>query len=222
MEGIMESFVLDNRRCACFVPEKGAGTAAYLCGWNMEAMLPALAKEAPGVLLFFTQADGGRDFTPWRAAPVWEGEPFSGGGADFLRFLTATAAPHLHTRYGVADDPAQRAILGYSLGGLFALWSLCETDFFRQGASISGSLWYPGFSEYFRRHLPRPAQRVYLSLGDREPFGGPPALRSVGRCTAEAAARLKEAGRSATMEWNRGGHAKGVENRWKKADRSRI
>lgn len=148
---------------------------------------------------------------------MWEGEPFSGGGAEYLRFLTETAVPYLEEKYGAPGE--KRAILGYSLGGLFALWALCETSVFGSGASVSGSLWYPGFTEYFRAHMPRREQRVYLSLGDREPFGGPPVMRTVGARTEEIASLLSGSGRDVIFEWNRGGHAKAVENRWKKAVR---
>lgn len=217
MKGKLEHFELKGRACACFVPENGAQHLAVLCGWHMEEMLCALAEEAPRTLLFFAEADGGRDFTPWAAEPVWENEPFLGGGAEYLRFLTETALPYLEERYTLPPVPARRAILGYSLGGLFALWALCETKVFGQAASISGSMWYPGFSEYIREHLPRKNQRVYLSLGDRESFGGPPALRAVGEKTEKIRELLEAQEREVFFEWNHGGHAKGVENRWRKA-----
>lgn len=180
-------------------------------------MLPAIAEALPQSLLFFAEADGGRDFTPWPAPPVRPGDAFSGGGADYLRFLTETAAPYLRAQYRAPADPARRAVLGYSLGGLFALWALCETDFFGCAASVSGSLWYPGFAPYLQGRLPRPAQAVYLSLGDREPLGGPALMRTVGTATESAAALLRQNGRRVLLEWNCGGHVKGVESRWKKA-----
>ena len=87
MAGKTDSFCLAGRRCACFVPADGIRGTAFLCGWNMEPMLPAIAEALPHTLLFFAEADGGRDFTPWPAPPVRPGDAFSGGGADFLRFL---------------------------------------------------------------------------------------------------------------------------------------
>ena len=54
-------------------------------------------------------------------------------------------------------------------------------------------------------------------IGDREPFGGPPALRAVGACTEELVSVLQEKQRDVVFEWNRGGHHKGIENRWRKA-----
>ncbi|MBP3704345.1 MAG: alpha/beta hydrolase [Clostridia bacterium] len=218
-KGKVESFELNGRACACFVPESGVKHIAVLCGWRMAEMLPALAEEIPETALFFAEADGSRDFTPWPAEPVWEGEPFYGEAAGYLHFLTDCALPYLAEKFGVADA-GNRLIAGYSLGGLFALWAACETEEFGRMASLSGSTWYPGFLDYIKAHMPREAQRVYLSLGDREPFGGPPVLREVGRCTEELYALLQEAGRDVTFEWNRGGHGKGIENRWRKALRA--
>lgn len=215
-KGVAEQLILNGRTCSCFVPKSGVKHIAVLCGWRMAEMMPALAEEIPETLLFCADADGGRDFTPWPAEAVWEGEPFSGEGENYLRFLTDHALPYLSNKYGVSDA-ADRLIAGYSLGGLFALWVACETDAFGQVASLSGSTWYPGFIEYVKMHMPRENQRVYLSLGDREPFGGPPVLREVGRCTEELYALLQAAERDVKFEWNRGGHAKGVENRWRKA-----
>lgn len=215
-KGKLEQFMLEGRLCACFVPEGKSKKLAVFCGWHMEEMMPALAEEIPETLLFFAEADGGRDFTPWAAESIWENEPFSGGGAEYRSFITETALPYLESRYGLASS-AQKAILGYSLGGLFALWALCETEAFTQAATISGSMWYPGFSEYVAEHLPREGQRVYFSLGDREPYGGPPALRAVGVKTEEIYTLLQEKKRDVFFEWNRGGHAKGIENRWRKA-----
>ena len=103
------------------------------------------------------------------------------------------------------------------MGGLFALWSQRQGEVFRLAGSLSGSLWYPGWLDYMEQHPPQPEERVYLSLGDREEFGGPPLLRTVGDCTRRAHAFYKERGLDTTLEWNKGGHGKGVDTRWKKA-----
>ena len=60
-------------------------------------------------------------------------------------------------------------------------------------------------------------EKIYLSLGDREEFGGPPLLRTVGVCTRAAYTYYKEKGLDTLLEWNKGGHGKGVDARWEKA-----
>lgn len=214
--GTIERFTLKGKSCTCFVPSGSLEHIAVLCGWHMEELLHSLAEELPETLFFFAQADGGRDFTPWPAPAVWEGEPFSGEGQAYLDFLLKDALPYLTDKYG-HFDVKDRLIAGYSLGGLFSLWASCTSGAFGLTASLSGSTWYPGFTAYFENNLPSEDKHVYLSLGDREPFGGPPALRAVGACTEKICAVLEAKERHVRFEWNRGGHAKGIENRWRKA-----
>ena len=218
MKGKLHRFTLEGRPCACFSPEgEGPFPLLVLCGWHMEEKLPQFAAQLPPTLLFFAQADGDRDFTPWPAEGVREGEAFTGEAEGYLRFLTETALPRLEKEYQASPLPEHRAILGYSLGGLFALWAQTQGEWFQTAGSLSGSLWYPGWLDYSKAHPPRPWEKIYLSLGDREEFGGPPLLRTVGNCTRAAYTYYKEKGLDTLLEWNKGGHGKGVDARWEKA-----
>lgn len=218
MKGKLHRFTLEGRPCACFVPQgQGPFPLAVLCGWSLGDKLPLFAQELPPVLLFSAQGDGDRDFTPWPAPGVREGEVFSGEGAAYLRFLTETALPYLEAAWSASPRREDRAILGYSLGGLFALWGQAQSGAFQTAGSLSGSLWYPGWLDYLKSHSPRPGERIYLSLGDREEFGGPALLRAVGDCTRRTYALYEQAGIHTVLEWNKGGHGKSVDARWKKA-----
>ena len=218
MKGALHRFSLEGRPCACFAPQKeGPLPLLVLCGWGMEEKLPSLSQELPPALLFFARAEGDRDFTPWPAPGVREGEAFTGEAGAYLEFLTKAALPCLERGFGASPRPEGRGILGYSLGGLFALWAQAQSGAFQAAGSLSGSLWYPGWLDYMEQHPPRPGEKIYLSLGDREEFGGPPLLRTVGDCTRRAHAFYKEKGLDTVLEWNKGGHGKGVDARWKKA-----
>ncbi|MEJ1972139.1 MAG: alpha/beta fold hydrolase [Lacunisphaera sp.] len=61
-----------------------------------------------------------RDFTPTRT----EREPTSGGAAAFLDFLEHEIIPFVDRTYRTLPD--DRALLGHSYGGLFALYALEE------------------------------------------------------------------------------------------------
>lgn len=63
---------------------------------------------------------------------------------------------------------SERYLLGYSLGGLFAVYEGLKGRF--DGfASVSGSLWYPGILEYVKQNpLPKRLRKGYFSIGDRE------------------------------------------------------
>ncbi|MCQ4840868.1 alpha/beta hydrolase [Neglectibacter timonensis] len=219
MEGRMNLFSLQGRECACFVPNgdiKGKLPVSVLCGWGMKDKMPGFAEELPPMLLFFVESEGNRDFTPWPSPGLRE-EEFTGEAAGYLSFLTEAALPFLEEKFGATADRDKRALLGYSLGGLFALWAAGQTEAFGRYASLSGSLWYEGFAGYLREMRLSNGTEFYLSLGDREKFGGPPLLRTVGERTREAVSILSGKGFAVTMEWNRGGHGKGVDARWKKA-----
>lgn len=59
--------------------------------------------------------------------------------------------------------------LGYSLAGLFAVYSLYRTDIFSRAASMSGSLWFPGIVDYINTHdMMAHPECVYFSLGNKE------------------------------------------------------
>lgn len=207
---------LDGRKCTVLQPAGHVRHAAILCGWNLPDMLPALSEELPDTVLFFTEADGSREFTPWAAEAVWDNESFTGEADSLLSFLLSSALPYLSGTFGISS-PQDLLIAGYSLGGLFALWAAYSSNRFGLTASLSGSVWYPDFLDFVRKNMPCPDIGTYLSLGDREPFGGPAVLRTVGKCTEELYAMLIGSGYDAVFEWNRGGHAKGIENRWRKA-----
>ena len=189
---------------------------AVLCGWSLGDKLPLFAQELPPVLLFSAQGDGDRDFTPWPAPGVREGEVFSGEGAAYLRFLTETALPHLEAAWSASPRREDRAILGYSLGGLFALWGQAQSGAFQTAGSLSGSLWYPGWLDYLKSHPP--AGRADLPVsGGPGGIGGPALLRAVGDCTRRTYALYEQAGIHTVLEWNKGGHGKSVDARWKKS-----
>ena len=62
----------------------------------------------------------------------------------------------------------RRYIAGYSLAGLFALWSLHRTTLFNGAAGCSASLWFPGWEDFADAHPLKEKSIVYLSLGKRE------------------------------------------------------
>lgn len=218
MKGALHRFSLEGRPCACFAPqEEGPLPLLVLCGWGMEEKLPSLSQELPPALLFFARAEGDRDFTPWPAPGVREGEAFTGEAGAYLEFLTEAALPYLEREYGASPRPEGRGILGYSLGGLFALWAPGPERSLSDGGVPVRLPVVPGLDGLHGTAPARPGEKIYLSLGDREEFGGPPLLRTVGDCTRLAHAFYKEKGLDTVLEWNKGGHGKGVDGRWKKA-----
>ena len=135
------------------------------------------------------------DLSPWCAPAVFGHEDFGDGAAALLREILP-----------LCEDADRRYIIGgYSMAGLFALWSAYRTDRFSGIAAASPSLWFPKFLEYMQAHDLHSAA-VYLSLGNREEKTRNPVMAAVGDRMRAAYALLQEKNVSCTLEWNSGGH----------------
>ncbi len=146
------------------------------------------------------------DLSPWQAPPVFGKEGFGGGAEDTLTEVLKYTVDSSKTYY----------IGGYSLAGLFALWSAYRTDVFRGVAAASPSIWFPGFTDHMRDNNINTGS-VYLSLGDKEEKARNPLMATVGARIREAHDLLKEQGIDTILEWNPGNHFKDADIRTAKA-----
>ena len=114
--------------------------------------------------------------SPWPSAPVVnKSDDFRGLAKDYLSWCEEKVLPQAGDYFG---GRRKQYISGYSMGGLFALWSLYETTAFDGAVCASGSLWYPDFRDFAVDHdLKGAVDGIYLSLGDRESKTKNPALR---------------------------------------------
>ncbi len=168
-------------------------------------------------LLVVSGVDWNRDMSPWASEPVFKGEaPFSGGAEAYLTRLTDDILPE--AKRMLSAEPKFTAIAGYSLAGLFALYSLCRCGEFSRAASVSGSLWFPGFKEYIMKYgFCEKPDRIYLSLGDKEAKTNNPILGRVRDNTERIAIHYRSLGVDTTFELNPGNHFKDAEARCVKA-----
>ena len=117
--------------------------------------------------------------TPWPAQALYRGEePFGGHAATTLNELVNEAIPAIEKTMGLA--PSLRAVCGYSLGGLFALYALVQTEAFVACASISASMWYEGWTDYLDGlDVDLRGRFAYLSIGTKEKRAARPILKTV-------------------------------------------
>ncbi len=150
--------------------------------------------------------DWDNDLSPWECEGVFSADaPFSGHADNTLKVVTSQVCPTVEEALQVCDPV--RTIAGYSLGGLFALWSLANCPLFQNAVSASGSLWFPEFTEYFESHgFQQQPTRVYLSLGKKETRTPSRLLRNVADATQEVYECLQRSGVETTFEWNPGNH----------------
>lgn len=154
-----------------------------------------------------------RDMAPWDIPSVSEKDtPFTGGADEYLQLLTGKILPESE-KY-VKGHVLWRGLAGYSLAGLFALYSLYHTGHFSRMASISGSLWFPGFKEYvFTHEMKKTPEYLYLSLGDREGRTRNPYMRNVQTATEEIRDFYIEKEIDTEYQLNPGGHFKNTVQR---------
>ena len=145
------------------------------------------------------------EMTPWPMPVLFKKEPpFEGGADKYLQTLTQQIAPAVLAKTG---DAAWLGIAGYSLGGLFALYSLYKTPMFTRVASVSGSLWYKDFRKFaLGSHLAGRPERAHLSIGDRESMSKNEYLKTALDATCEIAAHFEKLGVGSKFELNPGNH----------------
>ena len=158
-------------------------------------------------LAAFKVDDWNADLSPWEAPPVFGNEAFAGGAEATLRYVIE----ELITELTGAKSAAERKIYigGYSLAGFFALWAVYQTDLFSGAAAASPSVWFPGWIEYAGSHAVK-AEKVYLSLGDKEEKTRNPVMRTVGDNIRKQYELLQADGscKGCTLEMNQGNHFK--------------
>ncbi|MDO4962359.1 MAG: hypothetical protein Q4E57_11025 [Eubacteriales bacterium] len=168
-----------------------------------------LKPEASFCMSAFSADDWRRDFSPWRAEP-----DFAGGGEATLEWLIDS----MDDIRAAAGTDGRCYICGYSLAGLFSLWSCFESMKFDGCACCSGSLWYPGLIDYIQNHSLQKESLVYMSLGGKEEKARDSVMAAVGIRTKEAFSLISKMPevRQSTFEMNAGGHFSNTDKRMAK------
>ena len=183
---------------------------------SMESEIAAIAQSAHHFLFAAIPVESWNDaLSPWEAPAVWGKQGFGGKAADTLCFLTEQVIPTLKQQYPLPEN-VKIILGGYSLAGLFALWASTQTKLFYGVAAASPSVWFPDWMEFEQQH-PIQAQRVYLSLGNKEAHTKNAVMAAVGDNIRTLHSRLAERGADYTLEWNSGGHFKNADLRTAKA-----
>ena len=177
------------------------------------------------------------NFSPWCAPRVFaKGPNFGDGAQKTLDTLIDRVIPWAESE--LSEPSAYRALVGYSLAGLFSLWAGVSpqlsagtapqlsaaapqpTPTFQRIGAVSGSFWFPDLLDYVDQQLSGGAvglTHAYLSLGDREARTPNPQIMHVRKNAELLASKLENAGITSTFELNRGNHFQNVEGRIQKA-----
>ena len=189
---------------ACYIYEYGEPEAILIQPVDDHdiAVLDSEAEHISGltggkgfILTAFKIDNWNRELSPWPAAAVFGDEDFGDGAAETLNYITETLLPEILQRPEIPETPETQddpeaehkpglpdipvIIGGYSLAGLFSLWAAYQTERFSGVAAASPSVWFPGWIEYAGSNAIL-ADKVYLSLGDKEERTRNPVMRMVG------------------------------------------
>ena len=157
-----------------------------------------------------------QNMSPWPSAPVVaKNDHFTGNAPEYLQWYLGNVVPFAEDALDLRSPVSY--ISGYSMAGLFALWSLYETDFFSGAVCASGSLWYPGFRDFALSHtFKRTPTGIYLSLGDRESVTKNPALQKTEDVFRTLCEHYRSGSLASVFELNPGNHYRDMDLRMAK------
>ena len=212
----MRNFAIDGKSISVFSAVQTEAPIIYLNTFANEGQrvfeVAQVGNCSPFTLVAINGLDWNHDMAPWdNPAAFKNGEPFIGGADNYLQLLVEEIIPRAEKE--LVGPPAWRGIAGYSLAGLFALYTIYQTDVFSRVGCMSGSLWFPGFKEYIFSHEPKSRPDcIYFSLGDKEAKTRNPVLKTVQENTEEIQTFYQNKGIDTVLQLNPGNHfVRGIE-----------
>ncbi|AMD94624.1 esterase [Leptotrichia sp. oral taxon 847] len=158
-------------------------------------------------LAAFKIDDWNSELTPWEM-PLLRGKGnFGNEAGKTLEFIKEKLIPSLAEFMNIQDKNVKYILGGYSLAGLFSLWSGYQTDIFDGIAGVSPSVWYKDWIKFVKNNEIL-AKNVYLSLGDLEEKTKHQVLSKIGDNIREYFEILRnyENVEKCILDWNEGNH----------------
>ena len=138
----MTSFNIEQKRVDVFASAAPDRPVIYLNTYGREGKQVFKHLQETGCpdfsLVAVSNLEWDHDMAPWDIPPISEKDtPCTGGSDDYLKLLLNQILPEAEK--ALPGIPSWRGIAGYSLAGLFAVYSIYQTDIFSRVASMSGS-----------------------------------------------------------------------------------
>ena len=152
----------------------------------------------------FKISDWNNDLSPWNAPAVFGKDGFGDGAKNTLSFIEDVLIDFICEKYQIKNK-IPIILGGYSLAGLFSLWSSYQSSSFNAIVGASPSVWFNGWEEFIDKNSPL-SNVIYLSLGDKEEKTKNQTMARVGKAIQKQEEVLNNRGIKTILEWNNGGH----------------
>ena len=205
-----ENFVIDSKKCIGYITD----TAKYLLIQPVdEHDIKVLDNEVEEILkntdelfslIAFKIEDWNNELSPWEAPPAFGNKSFGSGAKDTLEFIESKLIPTVKEKNNLGVE-IKFILGGYSLAGLFSLWSAYKSNTFSGIAAASPSVWFNGWGEFMNNNTPL-SNTIYLSLGDSEEKTKNKVMSAVGDNIRKQEELLKNDNMNTILEWNKGGN----------------
>ena len=164
------------------------------------------------ILIAISNLDWSNDMSPWFAPKLNSKDVDCLGKADdYIKLLIDKIIPQAeeYVKNNLEIKIKYFAIAGYSLAGLFAVYSAYKTDMFTKIASASGSFWFPKFVDFVKENeISSNITKIYFSLGNKESKVRNQVLSTVEENTINLEKIYKSKGIRTIYEENEGNHFK--------------
>lgn len=164
------------------------------------------------ILVAISNLDWNNDMTPWFAPKLNKNDVDCLGKADdYIKLLINKIIPQVEEYIDnkLKIKAEYYAIAGYSLGGLFAVYSAYKTNIFTKIASASGSFWFPKFVDFAEaNNISSKVNKIYFSLGNKESKVKNQTLATVQENTIKLEKIYSSKGIQTIYEENEGNHFK--------------
>lgn len=162
------------------------------------------------ILIAISNLDWNNDMSPWYAPKLNKRDVDCLGKADdYIELLTNKIIPKAeeYIKKDLNINIEYFAIAGYSLAGLFAIYSTYRTEIFTKIASASGSFWFPKFVDFAKENnISSNINKMYFSLGNKESKVKNQVLSTVEKNTIDLEKIYKNKGIQTIYEVNEGNH----------------
>ncbi len=206
---IKDRFNYKNNIINCFIENNNSKTILLIAYSEEEKELYELVKNEcniPFNLIIISNINWNDNLSPFEFDGIYKSDiGYKGNANIFINYIENDLYPYIKNKYNL--NSISLSIMGYSLAGLFSLYTGIKTNIFDSIISVSGSMWFPGLTDFIKtNNLSNSVKYIYLSLGDKEYLSRNKYMSLVQDKTLEIYEYYKKENIDIVFELNEGGH----------------